>query len=68
LHIKKVYKETGKYLYDISKIIVGIAVITPIFKGGNYSIVAIASSAIVFIIGAYLLNKGDNYGVSNSRN
>lgn len=66
--MKKVYEETGKYLYDISKIILGVAVITPIFKdGGGYSIIAISVSAISFIAGAYLLHKGDNYGTSNSR-
>jgi len=65
--MKEVYIETGKYLYDISKIILGVAVITPIFKGGSYSITAICVSAISFICGAYLLHKGGNYDFSNSR-
>jgi hypothetical protein len=66
--MKKVYEETGKYLYDISKIILGVAVITPIFKNDSLSVVAIVVSALVFITGAYFLHKGDNYGTSNSRN
>jgi hypothetical protein len=33
--MKKIYKETGKYLYDISKIILGVAIITLIFKDGE---------------------------------
>ena len=66
--MKKVYEETGKYLYDISKIVLGVAVITPIFKGGDYSIVAIFASAFSFIAGAYLLHKGENYESGNSWN
>ena len=44
--MKKVYEETGKYLYDISKIVLGVSVITPIFKGGDYSIPAIGVSVM----------------------
>jgi len=44
--MKKVYEETGKYLYDISKIVLGVAVIT-----------AICVSAVSFIVGAYFLHK-----------
>ena len=55
--MRKVYEETGKYLFDISKIILGIAVITPIFKGGNYSIPAIGVSLVAYIIGAYFLHN-----------
>ena len=58
--MKKVYEETGKYLYDISKIVLGVAVITPIFKGGSYSIIAICVSALSFIAGAFFLHKGEN--------
>jgi len=65
--MKKVYEETGKYLYDISKIVLGVAVITPIFKGGSYSITAICVSAVSFIVGAYFLHKGDNYESSDNR-
>ena len=50
--MKKVYLETGKYLYDISKITLGVAVITPLVKGGNISFIA-------FAIGAYLIKQGE---------
>jgi hypothetical protein len=65
--MKRVYEETGKYLYDISKIILGVAVITPVFKGGSYSVIAIGISALSFVVGAYFLHKGENYGTSTSR-
>ena len=57
--MKKVYIETGKYLFDISKITLGIAVITPLVKGGDISIIAFIMSFVAFAIGAYLINKGD---------
>ena len=31
-------KETGKYLYDISKIVLGIGIVTPLIKGSEISI------------------------------
>jgi len=57
--MKKVYTETGKYLYDISKITLGVAVITPLVKGGNISLVALGISFIAFAVGAYLIKKGE---------
>jgi hypothetical protein len=65
--MKKIYEETGKYLYDVSKIILGVAVITPVFKDESFSIIAVAVSAIAFVSGAYLFHKGEKYGDSNSR-
>jgi len=65
--MKRVYEETGKYLYDVSKIILAVAVITPLVKGGDYSILAILGSILIFSTGAYLIHKGDNYGPSNNR-
>jgi len=57
--MKKVYAETGKYLYDISKITLGVAVITPLVKGGSMSIVALGISFAIFIAGAFLIKKGE---------
>ena len=57
--MKKVYTETGKYLYDISKIVLGLAVITPLIKDESMSISALGISFAVFIVGAYFIKKGD---------
>ena len=57
--MKKVYIETGKYLFDISKITLGIAVITPLVKGGGISITAFIMSFIAYVIGAFLISKGE---------
>lgn len=57
--MKKVYTETGKYLYDISKITLGLAVITPLVKGGGVSIIALIASFVIFIAGAYFIHKGE---------
>jgi len=57
--MKKVYAETGKYFYDISKIVLGLAVITPLIKGGDLSITALGISFAMFIAGAYLIKKGE---------
>ena len=57
--MKKVYAETGKYLYDISKITLGVAVITPLVKGGSMSMVALSISLAIFMAGAFLIKKGE---------
>jgi hypothetical protein len=57
--MKKVYTETGKYLYDISKITLGLAVITPLIKGGSVNTYAVLVSALLFLGGAILIHKGD---------
>ncbi|WP_324172110.1 DUF6722 family protein [Sulfurimonas sp.] len=57
--MKKLYTETGKYLYDISKIILGLAIITPMIKDEQISILAILIVLIVFSVGAVLIKKGE---------
>ena len=41
-------KETGKYLYDISKIVLGLAVVTPLIKDRSVSIGAILTALVIF--------------------
>jgi len=57
--MKKVFAETGKYLYDISKIILGLVVITPLLKDESISITALSISFGAFLVGAYFIKKGE---------
>jgi len=57
--MKKVYTETGKYLYDISKIVLGLAVITPLIKDESMSIIALGLSFVIFSLGAFFIKKGE---------
>ena len=58
-HMKKVFEETGKYLYDISKISLGIAIITPLIDEKTISFVAVVFTVTTFAIGAFLFKKGE---------
>ena len=51
-------KETGKYLYDISKIVLGLGIITPFIKGTEISLYPIIASFIIFTMGAFMIYKG----------
>lgn len=57
--MKNLYIETGKYLYDISKIILGLAIVTPMIKDEQISVFAILLVVIVFSVGAVLIKKGE---------
>ena len=57
--MKKVYTETGKYLYDISKIILGLAIITPLIRDEDISIYSLTIAGLVFLSGAFLIKKGE---------
>lgn len=56
--MKDFLKETGKYLYDVSKILLGMAILTPLLKDGTIAYVAIAVSFGAFAVGAVLIYKG----------
>jgi hypothetical protein len=60
--MKKVYEETGKYLYDVSKIVLAIGGLTPFFKDGEFSSSVLVSAVILWGFGSYLHYKGENYG------
>ena len=55
---KEAIRELGKFILDITKIIVAIAVITPFVKGGGIEIVPIIASVVMAGIGIYIINKG----------
>jgi len=55
-------KEIGKYFLDISKIVIAVAIITPLVKEGAYSIYAAIGAIVLFIIGAYILYQGAKNG------
>jgi len=57
--MKNLLKELGKYFFDVSKIILAVAVITPFVKSTNISIGALVFSFTLLLIGAYLTYKGD---------
>lgn len=55
---KETFKEFGKYLFDIAKILIAIAVVTPIAKDEPFSI-WIGLAVVVFTIaGVLTINKG----------
>ena len=56
--MKELLKELGKYFFDISKIVLAIAVLTPLVKSGSYNYYAISGAGILFILGAYITYKG----------
>jgi len=55
---KETIKEMGKYLLDISKILLALAMITPLMKGGSVSFITIVLFAVLFVSGTHLTNKG----------
>ncbi len=57
--MKDLFKETGKYLYDISKIVLGLAVVTPLIKDEPVSIGAILTALVIFSTGAVMIYKGN---------
>jgi len=55
---KETFKELGKYGLDISKILLALAIITPLIKDENVSFIVIVLFAVLFVSGTYLTNKG----------
>jgi len=55
---KETFKEMGKYLLDISKILLALAMITPLLKNESVSFIAISVFTGLFFVGTYLTNKG----------
>lgn len=52
------FKEVGKYLFDISKIVLGLAIVTPLVKDGGISAYPIIASLVAFLTGATLIFLG----------
>lgn len=55
---KETTKELGKFILDITKIVIAIVVITPFVKGGSIEIVPILSAIAMAGVGLYITNKG----------
>ena len=55
---RETIKEAGKLLLDFTKIIVAIAIITPLVKSGETEIAPFIFAAISALSGLYLINKG----------
>jgi len=56
--IKNLLKELGKYFFDVSKIILAVAVITPFVKNTDISVGALVFSIALLTIGSYLTYTG----------
>lgn len=57
--MKKLYFETGKYLYDISKIVLALAVITPFIKDESINVISLMIAPIIFVVGAILIKRSE---------
>jgi len=56
--MKHLLKELGKYFFDVSKILLAVAVIAPVAKGTHVSIGVLFLTAVLFAVGATLTYKG----------
>jgi hypothetical protein len=56
--MKHLLKELGKYFFDVSKIILAVAVIAPVAKDTHVSIGALFLASVLFAVGATLTHKG----------
>jgi len=55
---KETFKEMGKYLLDISKILLALAMITPLMKDESIPFIVIVLFIVLVVTGTYLTNKG----------
>lgn len=55
---KETLKEFGKLFFDFAKIVLAIALVTPIVKGEGIAIVSIGLIVALVAIGIYIFNKG----------
>ena len=55
---KEIIKDVGKSCFDISKLIIAVAIITPLVKNDNISITPFIVALISAMIGVHLFNKG----------
>lgn len=51
-------KELGKFILDITKIVIAIVIITPFVKGGDVETLPILSALAMAGVGLYITNKG----------
>ena len=55
---KETIKELGKLILDLSKIIIAIAVVTPLVKESDFHILPLLIGVVTSVIGLYIINKG----------
>ncbi len=55
---RETIKEAGKLLLDLTKIVVAVAIVTPLVKNGKTEITPFIFSVISASTGLYLINKG----------
>jgi len=55
---KETFKELGKYLLDGSKILLALAIITPLLKNESVSFIVVVLFSALIPIGVYLINQG----------
>jgi len=51
-------KELGKYFFDISKLLLGVAIITPLIKNKDISIISVIMAVMMFLLGITFTYKG----------
>ena len=56
--MRHVLKKVGKYFFDISKIVLAVAVITPVVKGSKVSVSALFFAGFLFVAGTVFAYKG----------
>ena len=56
--MRHLFKEIGKYFFDLSKIILALAVITPIVKGVNITVGPLLIAGVLFAVGAIFTYSG----------
>jgi hypothetical protein len=57
---KSLWKESGKYLIDSSKIILAASIIVPIFQNGELPPLSVfVATLCLFSLGLYCVRKGD---------
>ncbi len=55
-------KESGKLFFDVFKIVVALAIITPMIKDGTANISPFIFAGACLGVGLYLINKGARDG------
>lgn len=55
---KETIKEAGKYLLDISKIFIALAIVAPFVKEENVAAGAVIMIVSLALLGLYFTNKG----------
>jgi len=56
--MRKIYEETGKYFYDVSKVVLAIGGLTPFFNGGKFSFSVVFVAGLLWASGTYIYYLG----------